>query len=155
MRKLLVLGLIWGWSFFFIKVALQGLTPTAIVAGRVIFGAVTVLVYLLLTRTPLPRDRDLWKRVAVMAIVTNVIPFTLLAWAQERITSALASILNATTALMAALVAALFLGERLRFGQRIGMLLGFAGVAVAAGLGAGDVAGSSLTGTAAGFDPRE
>jgi len=150
-RKLLVLGLIWGWSFFFIKVALQGLTPTAIVAGRVIFGAVTVLVYLLLTRTPLPRDRDLWKRVAVMAIVTNVIPFTLLAWAQERITSALASILNATTALMAALVAALFLGERLRFGQRIGMLLGFAGVAVAAGLGAGDVAGSSLTGTAAGL----
>lgn len=151
MRKLITLGLIWGWSFFFIKVALRGLTPTAIAAGRLALGAAAVLIYLAVTRTKVRFDRTMGRHLIVMAVITNVIPFSLLAWAQQRITSALASVLNATTALMAAIVAALFLGERLSRSQRLGLLVSFSGVALAAGLGGSDVAGSSLTGTAAGL----
>ena len=150
-KKLIVLGLMWGWSFFFIKIALEGMTPSAVVLGRMAFGAATVAVSLLVTRTGLPRDLALWRRLAFMAIVTNVVPFSLFAWAQERITSALASVLNASTALFAALVATIVLGERLKRAQRAGLVLGFLGVAIAAGIGAGDVAGSSLTGTLAGL----
>lgn len=151
MRKLIVLGVVWGWSFFFMKIALEGMTPSALVLGRLAFGAAAVVVSLVVTRTGLPRDLELWKRVAVMAMVTNVVPFSLFAWAQERITSALASVLNASTALFAGLVALAFLGERLKRAQAFGLVLGFLGVGVAAGVGSGDVAGSSLTGTAAGL----
>ena len=141
----------WGWSFFFIKIALEGMTPTAVVLGRLLFGAAAVVFSLLIMRTGLPRGLELWKRLTFMAFVTNVVPFTLFAWAQERITSALASVLNASTALFAALVAAIFLGEKLKRAQGLGLVLGFVGVGVAAGVGAGDVAGSSLTGTLAGL----
>ena len=151
MRKLIALGLMWGWSFFFIKIALEGMTPSAVVLGRLVFGAAVVLVSLAVTRTGLPRELELWKRLTFMAFVTNVIPFSLFAWAQERITSSLTSVLNASTALMAGLVAVIFLGERLRRLQVFGLVLGFIGVGVAAGLGAGDVAGSSLSGTMAGL----
>lgn len=148
---MILLGLMWGWSFFFIKIALEGMTPSAVVLGRLVFGAAVVVLSLLITGAGFPRDLELWKRLAVMAMVTNVVPFSLFAWAQERITSALASVLNASTALFAALVALVFLGERLRRAQVFGLVLGFVGVAVAAGVGSGDVAGSSLTGTAAGL----
>lgn len=151
MRKLIVLGVVWGWSFLFIKIALEGMTPSAVVLGRVAFGAAAVLLSLLVTRTGLPRELEVWKHVAFMAVVTNVLPFSLFAWAQERITASLTSVLNASTALMAAIVAVLFLGERLKRSQALGVLLGLVGVGVAAGLGAGDVAGSSLTGTLAGL----
>lgn len=151
MRKLIVLGVVWGCSFYFMKIALGGMTPTALVTGRLTFGALAVLISLAVTSSRLPQTAALWRRVAVMALVTNVIPFTLFAWAQERITSALASVLNASTALFAALVAAAFLGERLKRPQRFGLILGFLGVAVAAGVGAGDVGGSSLPGTMAGL----
>ncbi|HUR50357.1 MAG TPA: EamA family transporter [Acidimicrobiales bacterium] len=151
MRKLIVLGLMWGWSFFFIKIALQGMTPSAVVLGRLIFGAAIVVLSLLVTRTGLPRRWEVWKHLVFMALVTNVVPFSLFAWAQERITSSLTSVLNASTALMAAIVATIFLGEKLKGSQAAGLVLGFLGVGIAAGLGAGDVAGSSLTGTLAGL----
>lgn len=150
-KKLIVLGLMWGWSFFFIKVALEGMTPTAVVAGRLAFGALTVLATLAYTRTPLPRGWELWRRLALMTLITNIIPFTLFAWAQERITSALTSVLNASTALFAGVVATIFLSERLKRSQQAGLALGFIGVGVAAGLGTGDLVGSSLTGTLAGL----
>ena len=151
MRKLLILGMVWGWSFYFMKVALGGMTPTALVTGRLVFGALAVLLSLAITKTSLPSGAGAWRHMAFMAIITNVLPFTLFAWAQERITSALASVLNASTALFAALVAAAFLGERLKRPQRFGLVLGFLGVGVAAGVGAGDVGGSSLPGTMAGL----
>ncbi|MBW3537329.1 MAG: DMT family transporter, partial [Actinobacteria bacterium] len=103
MRKLIVLGVVWGWSFFFMKVALGGMTPTALVAGRLMLGALAVVLSLAVTKSGLPKGVALWRRVAFMALITNVLPFTLFAWAQERITSALASVLNASTALFAAL----------------------------------------------------
>jgi drug/metabolite transporter (DMT)-like permease len=71
----------------------------------------------------------------------------LLAWGEQRITSALTAVLNATTPLFAALLTAILLGERLRRPQVLGVILGFVGVTVAAGAGASDLAGSSLTGS--------
>lgn len=151
MRKLIVLALLWGGSFYFIKVALEGMTPSAVVLGRMAFGALAVGISLIVMRVGLPRDRELWKRLTFMALVTNVLPFTLFAWAQERIPSSLTSVLNASTALFAAVIATLVLGETLKRSQKVGLVMGFVGVATAAGLGAGDVAGSSLTGTLAGL----
>jgi drug/metabolite transporter (DMT)-like permease len=148
-RRLALLALIWGWSFLFIKVAVEGMTPTAVAGARIALGAVTMQVVLRSRRIVMPRDRRIWRHFAVMGLVHSAIPFTLLAWGEERITSALTAVLNATTPLFAALLTAIVLGERLRRSQVLGIVLGFGGVAVAAGVGGRDLTGSSLGGAAA------
>jgi len=148
-RRVLLLAFIWGWSFLFIKVAVRGMTPTTVAGGRVFLGMVVVLVALRVRRLSLPRDAGVWRHFAVMGLMYSAIPFTLLAWGEQRTTSALASVLNAATGLFAALWGALILAERLRRPQVIGVGLGFVGVALASGLGPGDLAHSSLTGASA------
>jgi drug/metabolite transporter (DMT)-like permease len=148
-RRLALLALIWGWSFLFIKVGVEGMTPTAVAGARISLGAIVMFGILRARGTRLPRDRTLWRHFAVMGLVYSSIPFTLLAWGEQHITSALTAVLNASTPLFAALLTAVMLGERLRRSQFVGLALGFAGVAVAAGVGAADLTGSSLSGGAA------
>lgn len=144
----MILAFIWGWSFLFIKVAVRGMTPATVAWGRVALGAAVMLVVLRARRTALPprSERAQWRHFVVLAVTYNAVPFTLLAWAEQHISSALAAVLNASTPLFAAVLTAVLLGERLRRAQLAGLLLGFVGVAVAAGVGGGDLTGSSLWG---------
>ncbi len=98
---------------------------------------------------PLPRDRRFWSAVSFVGIVGTALPFTLLAWAEERITSALTSVAQATTALFTAMFAAILLRERLTPLQIAGLVVGLSGVAIAAGVGSGDVTSSSAVGVLA------
>lgn len=141
-----MLAFIWGWSFLFIKVAVEGMTPTTVAAARITLGAVVLHLVLRIRGGRLPADLTSWRHFAVTALFGSVVPFSLLAWGEERITSALTSVINASTPLFTALLGALVLGERLRRGQRAGLLLGLAGVAVAAGVGGRDIGTSSLAG---------
>jgi drug/metabolite transporter (DMT)-like permease len=149
MKRLVLTALIWGWSFLFIKVAVAGMTPSAVAGARIALGAVTMLVVVRAQGIVLTRDRTTWRHLLVMGVMFNVLPFTFLAWGEERITSALAAVLNATTPLFAALMTAILLGERLRRVQLAGIVLGFVGVAIAAGVGGSDLAGSSVIGSLA------
>ena len=97
----------------------------------------------------MPDARSMWRHFLVAAVFGNVIPFTLLAWGEERITSALTAVLNASTPLFTAIIAAVYLKDRIRPIQVGGLLLGFAGVSVAAGFGGGDLAHSSVFGSLA------
>lgn len=148
-RRLLLLAFIWGWSFLFIKVAVEGMTPPTVACARVGLGASVLLIVLRSTRRRLPRDATMWRHFTIAAIFGNALPFTLLAWGEERITSALTSVLNASTPLFTAVLAAVFLKDRLRPWQVFGLLLGFVGVGVAAGFGAGDLGHSSIYGSLA------
>jgi drug/metabolite transporter (DMT)-like permease len=148
-KRLAVIALIWGWSFLFIKVAVEGMTPTAVAGARIFLGAVVMLAVVRSQKIVLPRDRTTWRHLLVMGVMFNVLPFTFLAWGEERITSALAAVLNATTPLFAAVMTAVVLGERLRRVQLVGVVLGFVGVAIAAGVGGDDLAGSSVEGSLA------
>jgi drug/metabolite transporter (DMT)-like permease len=147
-RRLVVLALIWGWSFLFIKVAVAGMSPATVAWARVALGASVILVVLRSRRVRLPprSDRARWRHFVVLAVSYNAVPFTLLAWGEQHITSALAAVLNASTPLFAAVFTAVLLSERLSGAQTAGLLLGFVGVAVAAGVGGDDLAGSSLWG---------
>ncbi len=149
MRRLLLLAFIWGWSFLFIKVSVEGMSPPTVAFARVTLGVAVLLVVLRSQHRTLPRDRALWKRFAITAVFANVVPFTLLAWGEERITSALASVLNASTPLFTAALSVAYLKDRLRPIQTGGLVVGFAGVAIAAGIGAGDLGHSSALGAAA------
>jgi drug/metabolite transporter (DMT)-like permease len=126
-----LLALTWGASFLFIKVALQGLSPVQVVTGRLVAGALTLLVASAVTRQPLPRRGRVWGHLFVVGVLLCVVPFLLFSWAEQHISSALASIDNATTPLMTMLVSLVALrAERLSPGRLMGLLAGFLGVAV-------------------------
>jgi len=130
----LLLGLAWGASFLFIKVALEGLSPAQVVLGRLVAGAVTLGVVSVVARQPLPRAPRVWVHLAVVSVLLCVAPFLLFAWAEQDVSSGLASIYNATTPLMTMLVALAALPqERLTRTRLAGLLVGFAGVVVVLG----------------------
>jgi drug/metabolite transporter (DMT)-like permease len=136
----IALATTWGASFLFIKIGLEGLTPEQVVWGRLVLGALALLVLAAVTRTPLPRDARLWGHLLVVALLLCVLPFSLFAWAEQHVSSGVASILNATTPLMTMAVALAALPqERLTRSRVAGLLLGFAGVMVV--LGAWDLTG--------------
>ena len=133
--EMLVLALIWGGSFLSIRIALDEISPLMSVAHRVTWAMLVLWVVVAVMRIPLPRNSRIWFTFLVMGLLNNVIPFGLMAWGQLHIESGLTSILNAFTAVIGVVMAALFFSdERLMPRKIIGVVLGFFGVAVAIGL---------------------
>jgi drug/metabolite transporter (DMT)-like permease len=142
----LLLALVWGASFLFIKEALKGLPPVDVALARVACGAAVLLALLAVSGDRLPRGRSTWGHLAVVAFLSNTIPFTLIAYGETHVSSVLAGIWNATTPLWTLAVATLALpDERPTRGRVAGMLVGFAGVVVVLGPWQG-LGGSALTG---------
>ncbi|MFS0793407.1 DMT family transporter [Microbacterium sp. 1P10AE] len=139
-------GIVWGSSFLFIAVALTGLTPAQVAGGRLVFGALALAAVVALRREPLPRTLRVWAHLCVLSVSFCVVPFLLFAWAEQHVSSGLASIFNATTPIMTAIMAwAVFRVERLRAGQLAGIALGILGVIVIIAPGAlTDVGGSTV-----------
>jgi len=124
-------GIVWGSSFLFMKVALVGLSPAQVAWSRLILGALTLGLFVALRREALPRSIKVWAHMTVLAISFCVVPFLLFSWAQQYVTSGLASIYNATTPIMTAIMAGLlFRVERLKLVQIAGILVGILGVMV-------------------------
>ena len=144
---LLVLSVLWGGSFFFIKVLVAELPPLTVVLGRVGLAALLLNALLMFRRDPMPASARLWGSFVVMGILNNVVPFTLIVFGEIRISSGLASILNATTPIFTVLTAhVLTHNEKINWNKGIGVLFGFMGVAVLIGPSvitsfSGDVAG--------------
>jgi drug/metabolite transporter (DMT)-like permease len=146
-------AVIWGSSFIFIKIAVGTLHPAWVGAGRIVTGAVTLLIILALMKEKLPSDKRLWAHMAIPGVVGIAIPFALFAYGEERISSLLAGIWNATTGLWV-LPIAVFVYRIEKFSVRaaIGLLLGFAGVLVVLGFwnaDSGDLTGQLMCGAAA------
>jgi len=137
--QLALLSVLWGGAFFFAAVAVREVPPLTVVLARVSIAAVALWVFLSVSRRVLlPRAvprRSLYLAFLGMGLMNNVIPFSLLFWAQTEIASGLASILNATTPIFSAMIAHLALqDERLSFSKLTGVLMGAGGVAILAGL---------------------
>ena len=125
------LALLWGSNFLFIKVALEGLSPGQVVAGRMVLGAAVLVAVVAARRVRLPRSPVMWGHLVLMALLANLVPYFLFGWGEQRISSSLAGVLNATTPLFTLVVAALLgTGERLAATRVAGLGLGFAGVVV-------------------------
>ncbi|WP_245600765.1 DMT family transporter [Streptomyces sulphureus] len=129
--QFVLLAMAWGSSFLFIKVGLESLAPLQVVWARMVVGAAVLWPAALVARRRVPRDKALWWHLTVVAVLLCLVPFTLFAWAEQRITSGLASTYNVTTPLMALAWSAVLLpAERLTRHTAAGLLLGFAGVLV-------------------------
>ena len=147
---LLLLSLLWGASFFFFKILVREYPPFTLVLGRVGLAAVAMLALLRMRGEALPLAPRLWGSAAVMALLNNVVPFSLISFGEQSVSSGLAAILNATTPLFAVVLAHLLpADERLTPARILGLALGLSGVAVLIGpellasLGASAVAGQA------------
>lgn len=127
-------GVVWGSSFLFMKVALEGVGPGQVAWTRLVLGALALGVIVAIRRERMPRSLRVWGHMTVLALSFCVIPFLLFSWAQQHVTSGLASIYNATTPIMTAIMAGLLLRvERLSREQIAGIAVGITGVLVIIG----------------------
>lgn len=143
-----VLGLIWGFSFLFIKVGTEAFAPLQVTLGRMVFGTVVLVAALLVKRDRLPRGRRTWLHLTVAALLLNALPFSLFAYSELTIPSTLAGICNATTPLWSMVVSVVALSEDKPTRQRFaGVGLGFVGVLTVLGAWQG-FSGQDPAGTA-------
>ena len=135
---LLIVAGIWGAWFMFIKVAVDEIDPAALMALRLLLAAL-VLVPVLLVRegvaNGLAELRSMGSGALVLGVANNALPFTLIAWGETHIDSGIAAIANAPVPIFVALLALRFQRSERATGLRlVGIVVGFAGVAVLAGL---------------------
>lgn len=142
---LLTLGVMWGTSYVWIKVAVQTLSTFTLIAARLGIGVALLAAVAAATRLELPRNPRIYGHLLVMAIVNIVIPFTLITWAEQQVNSNLAAIINGAVPLFVVVIAARFLpDEPLTVNRLAGIVVGYVGVVVlvAPGLVSGQATGS-------------
>jgi drug/metabolite transporter (DMT)-like permease len=127
--RFLALALMWGSSFTFIKMSLEGLSPAQVVLSRLVLGALLLLSLAALRGARLPAGLRTWALVGVAAVLGNVAPFLLLAYGEETATAGVAgALVGATPLLTLGLAAAVIPAERLGREGVLGLLVGFVGV---------------------------
>ncbi|WP_440709463.1 DMT family transporter [Herbiconiux sp. YIM B11900] len=128
------LGLLWGASFLFMKVALEGISFGQVAWTRLVLGALTLAVLIAVTRTRLPKQPVVYAHFVVIGAFGCAIPYLLFAWAEQYVTSGLASIYNAVTPITTALMVTLvFRVEKLNRSRVLGVIAGIVGVIVIIG----------------------
>ena len=129
-----IAGLIWGASFLFIELALTFLTPIGVAFGRTFFGALAMVVAMVIFKSKLPTSFEAWKHLTIAGILMSSIPFVLFAYAQTQVTSALAAIINAVTPITTVIVLLVaFRTEKLKPHVVAGIIIGLVGVLVVLG----------------------
>jgi drug/metabolite transporter (DMT)-like permease len=133
--KFLLLALIWGLSFLFIKLGEERLAALHVALGRMLTGTATLAVILAVRRERLPSGWRTWGHLVVASLLLNAVPFSLIAYGEQHVSSVVAGIWNATTPLFTLPVAvALIAEERLTRRRAIGLLIGLAGVLTVLGI---------------------
>jgi drug/metabolite transporter (DMT)-like permease len=126
---LFILGGFWGCTFFFNEIAILELPPLSIILFRVGLASIILWIVVFASGITIPRSRDVWVALGIMAAINSAIPFFLIAWGQIHITGGLASILIATSPLFAVVGAHYWTrDEGLTPGKIIGILAGLIGV---------------------------
>ena len=132
----LALGFLWGSSYLFIKIGVDhGLQPFTLIMFRLGIGFVLLASVVAWFREPLPRDPRMYGHLFVMGVINIAIPFTLITFAEQAVSSSLASVINSAVPLFVIVIAALFLrGEQITVNRLVGLAVGFVGVAILVGL---------------------
>src|SRR5215207_5944867 len=129
---LIMLSALWGGSFLFIRVAVPALGPFLLVELRVGLAAAALCLYALAAGS-MPKIRGRWKSYLFIKILNAAVPFSLISAAEIHLTASLAAILNSTTVMFTAIVAAVWMGDPLTARKTLGILLGIVGVSVLVG----------------------
>ncbi len=129
------LGLVWGATFLFIELALEGITPFWLAAGRIGFACLlTCVVWQLRGGRVFLTEQTAWGALILSGVLTSAIPFMLLSWGQQTVTSGFAGVSMASVTLILLPMAHLFVpGEQITLRRLVGLLIGFFGVTVLLG----------------------
>jgi drug/metabolite transporter (DMT)-like permease len=125
--ELVTLAAIWGASFLFMRMGAGEFGPVALAFVRVA-GAAAFLLPLLAWRGQLGALREHWKPILLVGLTNSAVPFVCFGLAVLAITGGLSAIFNATTPLFGALIAGLWLKDKLNASRAVGLGVGFAGV---------------------------
>jgi drug/metabolite transporter (DMT)-like permease len=128
----MLLGALWGGSFLFIRVAVPALGPFVLVELRAGLAVAALFLYALAVSS-MPKIRGRWKSFLVLGFFNAALPFSLISAAEIHLTASLAAILNATTVMFSAIVAAVWMGDVLTARKAVGIVLGIVGVSVLVG----------------------
>ena len=129
----MTLGLIWGSSFLWIKIAVGELPAATVVAQRLTIGFVFMAVFMAVIRMGLPRTPRELLPLAVMGLLNAAVPYLLITWGEEVVDSATAAVLNSLTPIFSLVIAGLLLRtEPVTFLRVFGLVVGFAGAALLA-----------------------
>ncbi|QTK80767.1 Transporter [Agrobacterium tumefaciens] len=147
-RELLFLALLstlWAASYTFIKIGVETIPPITFIASRTLIAGLLLLAVIRLRGLRLPTDVATWRLFFIQACVNSVLPFTLIAWAEQSIDAGLAVILNATTPIFTFLLTALVIRHEAVSGRKLfGTIAGMTGVCLIIGMEALDGAGDAL-----------
>ncbi|MBM7048273.1 MULTISPECIES: DMT family transporter [Rhizobium] len=128
---LLLLGLIWGGSFFFARIAVHHVPPLTLVLLRLSLAAVALHLYIAGRFSIYPLLRSHWRQFLLLGLINNAVPHALIFFGQTQMGAGLASILNATTPIWTVLIGnQLTTDERLTPAKLAGCLIGLVGTAV-------------------------
>ncbi len=140
-----ILGVVWGGSYFFAKVAVEDIGPLTVVFGRVALAAAILAGAMRVRSIPFPCGRAAWEPLIVMGAINSAIPYTLIFWGETRISSGLAAILTALVPMFTVIVAHFgTTDERLTPAKLAGIALGISGVIVILGEDVSDLSGSLI-----------
>jgi drug/metabolite transporter (DMT)-like permease len=134
---LLILSTLWGASYSFIRVAVQTIPPLTLIAARTLIAGALLVGWIAASRTPIPREPAVWRRFFVQALLNSVIPFTLLAWAEQFVEAGLATILNSASPLFAFIATSVITRhEHINLRKLAGVAIGLGGTCLVVGTSA-------------------
>src|SRR5512133_3531058 len=128
---LLLIGVMWGTSYAFIKLGVETLPTFTLIASRLGIGLALLITVVVVARQAPPPPGRIYLHLAVMASVNIVIPFTLITWAEQSVDSSVAAVLNGAVPLIVIVLAALvFHDEPITLNRLAGVIVGYVGVIV-------------------------
>ncbi len=142
---LAVLATLWGASYTFIRIGVETIPPVTFIAARTLIAGGLLLAIIKMRGLSLPKDLAIWKRFFIQACINSVIPFTLIAWAEQSVNAGLATILNSTTPIFAFLLTVLITRhEAVTTRKLFGTIAGVIGVSLIIGMEAFQGVGKEL-----------
>lgn len=128
---LLILGTIWGSSYLFIKIIVAEVPVLTLVVGRLTLATIIMWGILRAQGLSLPRSQRMWGAYAVLGFLGMAVPYSLISWGEQYISSGLASLLQATTPIFTVILAQFLANdERVTMGKILGVFIGFVGVGI-------------------------
>lgn len=132
LARMVTLAALWGGSYLFMRFSVPHVGAEWVVEGRTLAGGLVLAAFILATRRGFALARH-WRGYAVIGIVGVAVPFWLIGTAVKTIDASTAAILNATSPIFSAIVASVWIRERLTFEKVAGIALSIAGIAVLVG----------------------
>ncbi len=134
---LLALSTLWGASYTFIRLGVETIPPLSLIAARTLIAGAILVAVMRWRGLRLPRDRRNWARFLIQACFNSVVPFTLIAWAEQTTEAGLATILNSTSPIFTFVLTALITRHETVTGRKLfGVAAGLLGTCLIVGVAA-------------------